>query len=185
MPTIWAARVTVEKIYILDRNSAMRKAIFVAGTICSGKSTLSEKLGKELNMDVISETNSNGFFGIVDRVKNSEFTPPPIIEHAEMHLLLNYKRDIEISRYFDEMVIILLNVSDDLLTKNLSERKARGVTGDYLKIDIFAMKKEIENHFNKLERDCIKYIANINTAEDYEVEYQKIINFLADKFHEV
>ncbi|MCL2386991.1 MAG: AAA family ATPase [Defluviitaleaceae bacterium] len=160
----------------------MRKAVFVTGTICSGKSTLSERLGKELNMDVISETNSNGLFGIVERVKNSEFTPPPIIEHAEIHLLLNYN---EISRYFDEMAIILLNVSDDLLTKNLNERKARGATGDYLKIDIFAMKKEIENHFNKVEGDYIKYIANVNTAEDYDVEYQKIIDFLADKFHVV
>jgi len=158
----------------------MRKAIFVTGTICSGKSTLSEKLGSELNLDVISETNSNGFFGIVDKIKNDAFTSTPIIEHAELHLLLNCQRDIEISRYFDKMIIILLNVSDDLLTNNLNERKARGATGDYLKIDIFAMKKEIENHFNNLKGNHNKYVANINTFDDYDIEYRKIIAFLTN-----
>jgi tRNA A37 threonylcarbamoyladenosine biosynthesis protein TsaE len=160
----------------------MRKAIFITGTICSGKSTLSERIGNELKMDVISETNSNGFFGIVDRIKNGEFTPPPIIEHAEIYLLLNDKREIEISRHFDKMIVVLLNVSDDILTKNLNERKASGSTGDYLKIDIFAMKKEIERHFNEVEGDYIKYIANINCVDEYEDEYKKIVTFLASEY---
>lgn len=158
----------------------MNTAIFITGTICSGKSTLSERIGKSLNINVISETNSNGFLGIIDRVKNNRFTSPVIIEHAEIYNLINEKRELEISRCFDKMIIILMNVSDDILMENINERKSRGVTGDYLKIDIFAMKKDIENHFNEVTNDFIKYIANINIVDDYQREYQKIITFISD-----
>ena len=73
-----------------------------------------------------------------------------------------------------------MNVSDDILTKNINDRKAQGATGDYLKIDIFAMKKDIENKFNEKTNSFVKYIANINIIDDYEHEYQRIIVFLSD-----
>ena len=158
----------------------MNTAIFITGTVCSGKSTLSERIGKSLNINVISETNSNGFFGIIDRIKNNEFISPVIIEHAEVYNLVNNKREYEISRYFNKMIIILLNVSDYLLIKNLNDRKLRGTTGDYLKIDMFAMKKDIENYFNEISNEYTKYIVNIKNIDDYEYEYNKIITFLTD-----
>ena len=73
-----------------------------------------------------------------------------------------------------------MNVSDDILMNNINDRKSQNVTGDYLKIDMFAMKKDIEHYFNETAPDFIKYIANINTIDDYEYEYQKIIAFLSD-----
>jgi len=157
----------------------MNTAVFITGTICSGKSTLSERIGKSLNIDVIGETNSNGFFGIIDKIKNNTFTLPVIIEHAEIHNLINKKRELEISKYFNKMIIILLNVSDDILTVNLNDRKSRNITGDYLNVDMFAMKKDIERHFNEVADDFIKYTANINIVDDYESEYQRIITFLS------
>ena len=163
----------------------MNKAIFITGTICSGKTTLSERIGKALNIDVIGETNSNGFFGIIDRAKNGEFTSPVIVEHAEVYNLINKNRDIEISKYFDEMIVILLNVSDEILTKNFEHRKLQDaiVVGDYLKIDMFEMKREIESYFNEHISDFAKYVANINSIDDYELEYEKIVDFLADNLH--
>ncbi|MCL2603499.1 MAG: AAA family ATPase [Defluviitaleaceae bacterium] len=158
----------------------MNTAIFITGTICSGKSTLSERIGNALNIDVISETNSNGFFGIIDKIKNNEFTSPVIVEHAEIYNLINKNRELEISKYFDKMIIILINVSNDILTANLNDRKSRNIVGDYLKIDMFEMKKSIENHFNEIPMDFIKYIVNVNIVDDYEFEYKKIIAFLID-----
>jgi hypothetical protein len=75
-----------------------------------------------------------------------------------------------------------MNVSNDILTKNINERKLNDIykTGDYLKIDMFEMKKDIENYFNELTNGFIKYVANINTVDDYETEHQKIIAFLSD-----
>ena len=158
----------------------MNTAIFITGTICSGKTTLSERIGDSLNINVISETNSNGFFGIIDRVKNNEYTSPVIIEHAEVYNMVNKDRDLEISRYFDKMIVILINVSDDILAQNIEDRKSKNVVGDYLKIDMLAMKKDIEHHFNEVINDCAKYIANINTIDDYESEYHKITAFIVD-----
>jgi thymidylate kinase len=158
----------------------MKTAIFITGTICSGKSTLSEKISKALNIDMISENNSNGFFGIIDRVRNNDFTSPVIIEHTDILNVFNGEISHDISGYFDKKILILINVSDDILTKNINDRKARGVTGDYLKVDMFAMKKDIENKFNKTKNDFIRYVANIDTVDDYDNEYKKIIAFLSE-----
>lgn len=162
----------------------MNIVIFITGTICSGKSTLAQRISKSLNIDLLSETNSNGFFGIIDRVMNNDFTSPVIIEHAEIYNLINKNRDLEISRYFDKILIIVMNVSDDILTNNLNERKSRELIGDYLNIDMFAMKKDIENYIND-NNDYTKYILNINSIDDYEGEYHKVISFLSDILQEV
>lgn len=54
-----------------------------------------------------------------------------------------------------------MNVSDKILTENINYRRSMGVTGDYLKVDMFAMKKRIEKRFYELPDDFIKYVANI------------------------
>jgi len=73
-----------------------------------------------------------------------------------------------------------MNVADEILIKNIKDRKSRNEKGDYLKIDMFSMKKDIEIYFNKITNDYIKYITNINTVDDYELEFQKIITFISD-----
>lgn len=90
------------------------------------------------------------------------------------------KEEYDIGKYFDKKIIILLNISDDLLKSNINERKSRGAAGDYLKVDMFAMKNDIKNKFNEIESGFIKYVANINIVDDYEEHYNKIITFLPD-----
>jgi len=158
----------------------MNTAIIITGTICSGKSTLSKKISEALHFNVLNENNSNHFFGIIERIKENDFTSPVIIEHTDILNVFNGQEDYYISKYFDKKIIILMNVSDDILTKNINDRKARGATGDYLKVDMFAMKKEIENKFNEKTNSFVKYISNINIFDDYEHEYQRIIGFLSD-----
>jgi len=158
----------------------MNTAIIITGTICSGKSTLSKKISEALHFNVLNENNSKHFFGIIERIKENDFTSPVIIEHTDILNVFNGQEDYDISKYFDKKIIILMNVSDDILTKNINDRKARGATGDYLKVDMFAMKKEIENKFNEKTNSFVKYISNINIFDDYEHEYQRIIGFLSD-----
>ena len=74
---------------------------------------------------------------------------------------------------------MIINDSDDLLTENINDRKSRGATGDYLKVDMFAMKNNIEKRFNEMPNDYIKYVANITIENDYKDEYEKIMAFLA------
>ena len=158
----------------------MKTAIIITGTICSGKSTLSKKIGESLSINVLNENNSKHFFGIIERIKENDFISPIIIEHTDIINVFNGKTSHDISGYFDKNIIILMNVSDGILTENINARKSRGATGDYLKVDMFAMKKNIEIKFNELSNNFIKYIANINTVDDYEYEYQNIITFLSE-----
>jgi len=151
----------------------------ITGTICSGKTTLAQRLSESLNINMISESNSGGFFGIIDRIKNNDFTPPVIIEHAEIYNLLNENREHEISKYFDQIIVILMNVSEDLLVQNLNDRKSRNVIGDYLNIDMLDMKKQIEEYFNETSFS-FKYIADINTVDDYKYQYEKIMRLLSE-----
>jgi hypothetical protein len=92
-------------------------------------------------------------------------------------------KEYDIGKYFDEKIIILINVSDDILTKHINDRKSRNVTGDYLKVDVFAMKRNIEKRFNEMPSDFIKYVANITIDNDYEHEYEKIMVFLSTYLH--
>jgi len=153
----------------------MNDAIIITGTICSGKSTISENIKNKLNIEFINETNvsPNGIFGMKYAIKNNNYKDILLIEHAE---ILNFMDDIKI--YFKNIIIILLNVSDNILIENLNLRKSKNITGDYLKVNILEMKKSIETQFNKIEYDCKKYIANINLYEDYKYEYNNIIDFI-------
>ena len=157
----------------------MNTAIIITGTICSGKSTLSKRISESLNINILNENNSKGFFGIINKIKTNEFTSPVIIEHTDILNVFDLTTSHDISGYFDKKLVILMNVSDDILTRNINERKSRGATGDYLKVDMFAMKNDIENKFNGLANDFVKYISNINILDDYESEYQNIIAFLS------
>jgi hypothetical protein len=66
-------------------------------------------------------------------------------------------KEYDIGKYFDRKIIILINVSDDLLTNNINDRKSRGATGDYLKVDMFAMKNNIEKRFNVHLLSCLLF----------------------------
>jgi cytidylate kinase len=150
----------------------MNTAVFITGTVCSGKSTISEKIQKELNIKLINETNvcPNGILGIKHEIKTNKNNDIVLIEHVE---ILNIIDDIK--KYIKNLFIILLNVSDNILIKNLEMRKSKNITGDYLRADILGIKKEIEKKFNNIIYGCEKYTANINKCEDYDIEYDKII----------
>ena len=156
----------------------MNTAIIITGTICSGKSTLSKRLSEALKLNLLNENNPKHFYGILDRVKENDFTSPVIIEHTDILNFFDEHKEYDIGKYFDKKIIILINVSDDILTKNINERKARGATGDYLKVDMFAMKKNIEKRFNEMPSGYKKYVANIVSENDYDVEFEKILEFL-------
>jgi tRNA uridine 5-carbamoylmethylation protein Kti12 len=64
----------------------MNTAIIITGTVCSGKSCISEKIQENLNAKLITELNSSpeNIFGIIHVIKNSEDEYIAIIEHAEI-----------------------------------------------------------------------------------------------------
>jgi adenylate kinase family enzyme len=157
----------------------MNIAIIVTGTICSGKSTLSKKISQSLNLNVLDENNPQHFYGILEKVKEGDFTSPVIIEHTDILNVFDENKEYDIGKYFDRKIIILMNVSDDILTKNINDRKLRNIMGDYLKVDMFEMKKNIEKRFNEMPNDFIKYAANITVENNYENENEKITAFLS------
>ena|GEM_PF-1782433 len=161
----------------------MNTAIIITGTICSGKSTLSKKISEALHFNVLDENNPDHFFGIINKIKNGDFISPVIIEHTDILNVFDENEEYGIGKYFDKKIVILMNVSDDILMNNIAERKSRGATGDYLKVDMFVMKKNIEKRFNEMPDDFIKYISNVNIENDYEDEYGKIIAFLSGNLH--
>jgi len=153
----------------------MSTAIIITGTICSGKTTVSRKISKCLNIDFLSEENvfPKSLMAILDKIKNCKYPNTVIIEHA---CILNFINDI--NSYFDKQIIILLNVCDDILINNLNIRKLNNGVGDYLNVDIFEMKKDIEKQFAKLKDDKITYTADIIENSDYDIEYENIIEFI-------
>jgi len=157
----------------------MSTLIFITGTICSGKTTMAKRISESLGIGVVNETNTNGFFGIIDEIQGNAFISPVIVEHAEVYNLLNEKRKHYIGGDFDKVIVILINVADDILADNLAERKSQNAIGDYLNIDMFEMKAQIKSYFD--EMNCTaKYVANINTVEDYEREFTEIVLKLQD-----
>jgi uridine kinase len=153
----------------------MNTAIIITGTICSGKSTISEKIQKELNIKLINELNVSpkGLLGMKSAIKNNEYKGVLLIEHFEILNIIN-----DIDKNFKKIIIILLNVSDSILIENLNTRKSQNITGNYLKVDILERKKYILEQYNKINDDYEKYIANIEVYEDYDLEYNKIINII-------
>ena len=158
----------------------MNTAIIITGTICSGKSTLSNRLSESLGYDLLNENNPKHFFGMIDKITTGDFKSPVIIEHTDILNMFDENKEYDIGKYFDKKIIVLMNVSADILKKNIDDRKSRGVTGEYLKMDMLAMKKDIENKFNGFENGFIKYVANIDIIDDYEEEYKKIVAFLTN-----
>jgi len=156
----------------------MNVAIIITGTICSGKSTLSNKISETLKINLLNENNSKHFFGIIDNVKENKYISPVIIEHTNILNVFDENNEYNIGKYFNKKIIILLNVSDNILTKNINDRKLMGATGDYLNVDMFEMKKNIEKQFNEMPSDYEKYVANIDVENDYDIEYEKILDFL-------
>ena len=157
----------------------MSIAIIVTGTICSGKSTLSKRISELFKFDLMDESNPKHFYGILDKIKEGDFKSPVIIEHTDILYTFDENKEYDIGKYFGKKIIIIMNVSDSILMKNINDRKSRGATGDYLNVDMFEMKRNIEKRFNEMPNDFVKYVANVNVENDYEYEYEKMIKFLS------
>jgi len=153
----------------------MNTAVILTGTMCSGKSTISEKIQNEFKIKLISESNAStkSLLGMMYEIKNNKFEGIVLIEHAE---ILRYIDDL--NKYFENLIIILLEVSDSILVTNFNSRKEQNAIGNYPPETVFTQKKYIEELFNNIGNKYIKYTANINDRKDYEIEYNKIINLI-------
>jgi cytidylate kinase len=76
----------------------MAAAIIVTGTICSGKSTLSKKIGESLGLNVLDENNPKYFYGILDKVKENVFKSPVIIEHTDILNFFEENKEYDIGK---------------------------------------------------------------------------------------
>lgn len=153
----------------------MSIAIIIAGTMCSGKSRISKKIQKELNIDLITELNvsPNNIFGMIYEIKSKENKSNILIEHLEILRVID-----KIEEYFTKIIIILLNVSEDVLIKNFNERKLYN-TIKYPFETVLDRKKYIKELFVELKNDYEKYIVDINTYDDYDLAYNYIMNILS------
>jgi len=153
----------------------MSIAIIIAGTMCSGKSRISKKIQKELNIDLITELNvsPNNIFGMIYEIKSKENKSNILIEHLEILRVID-----KIEEYFTKIIIILLNVSEDVLIKNFNERKLYN-TIKYPFETVLDRKKYIKELFVELKNDYEKYIVDINTYDDYGLAYNYIMNILS------
>ena len=113
-------------------------------------------------------------FGIMSEIKNNEFKDIVLIEHAEILSKID-----EINKYFENVVIILLNVSNNILIENFNSRKSRNTINSYHLETVLTWKKYIEYDFNKVKNNYINYILDINTNDDYVSAHNNIINFLS------
>ena len=154
----------------------MSIAIIITGTMCSGKTTISEKMQKKINIELITELNvsPNSIHGMINEIKSKENKDIVLIEHAEILRVID-----KIDKCFTKIVIIFMNVSDNLLIENFNKRKSQNTIGNYLLETVLEWKKYIEEDFKKLQKDYIKYTVDINTNEDYDIAYNKMMNFLS------
>ena len=163
----------------------MNIAVLITGTICSGKTTISERLQKELNVKLINELNVSptGVFGIKHAIKINESKGIVLIEYAEILSIID-----DINKHFEKIIVFLLNVSNKIIFENLSIRKSQNIGGDYLKVGqeyILCMKKDIEEQFNNLKNCYEKHILNIHSREDYDIAYNEIIIPVLSKYKNI
>jgi len=154
----------------------MNTAIIITGTMCSGKSTISEKIQKELGIPLITELNvtPQSMFGMMSEIRNNESKDIVLIEHAEI-----LRKIDEINKYFKNIVIILLNVSNNILKENFNSRESRNTINNYPFEAVLSWKKYIEDEFNKVKNNYINYVVDINTNDDYVSAHNNIIIFLS------
>ena len=158
----------------------MSIAIIITGTMCSGKSTISKKLQKELNIDLITELNvsPNGIHGMIHEIKTKEKKNNMLIEHVEILRVID-----KIEEYFTKIIIILLHVSNNVLVENFNTRKLQNAI-NYPFETVLDRKEYIKEIFVGLKKDYIKYTVGIDAYEDYDLAYNAIIELLSKQINE-
>lgn len=144
----------------------MKKAIIIVGPPCAGKTTLCNKLSKDLSINLINESNSGNLLGIVNNLYTQKESV--IIEHSD---ILSYLE--EIKKNFNKVIIIYLDVSDDLLLSNYNERIKNNSIGDFKNINPLKMKELLSSEINKISLRKIFRI-KINSKSDYDNKYEFI-----------
>ena len=152
-----------------------RFAICIVGPICSGKSTLAERISVELNIPYLTETMfDNGLMELLDHLDDYDRV---IIEHCS---LLNFHD--RITKHFTLISVVYIQISEDLMQAHIQQRIAKGGTGDFILIDPIEMKQEIEKAISMLPEKTSLWIMRINSDKDYPVETERILlelrNFL-------
>lgn len=147
-----------------------KTAIIIVGTICSGKTTLCNKLHEDLNIDYINESNSNNLFGILNKLQNSRELI--IIEHSD---ILNHLK--EIKKEVKNIILIHLDVSDEILIKNYNQRIKNNAEGDFKNINMLDMKDEIKRLADNYKFENYLRVS-INNELDYEKSYNSIKEFI-------
>lgn len=155
-----------------DDKIIKKTAIIITGAPCSGKTTLCNKLSKDLDINFVNENNSGNLFGILNNLYTQKNFL--IIEHSD---ILNYLE--EIRKIFNKIIIIYLDVSDELLNLNYNERIKNNAIGDFKNIDIFEIKRELDEIIETMNFDTIFKI-KINDTSDYENKYRFIKDIIIE-----
>ncbi len=147
-------------------------AIIVSGTTCSGKTIISKRISEDLKLKLINEEYIRPFnLENLSKELKKHKSENIVIEHTD---ILNYFD--EIKKYYQNIILIYLNISDKILIKNYNIRKDNKAVGDFINIDNIKLKKDIEKEIKNLKSEVI-YL-NISKMSDYDTEYTKLINII-------
>ena len=152
----------ISEYYDADTTRAVVSiAICIVGTIGAGKSAIGSHIASSLNLPFLTETMfDNGLNGILDRMSEYECV---VVEHCEL-----LKHMVQIERRFSNVVVIHIDISNGLARLHKEERIKKGATGDFLKIDPIAMKKEIERFVPVISARHTYLRVYIESDSDYE-----------------
>ncbi|HQF36132.1 MAG TPA: hypothetical protein PLL26_00605 [Candidatus Dojkabacteria bacterium] len=149
-------------------------ALIICGPIVSGKSTITEKISKEIKIPLISETTIGNYYKIIDYIDPFKY-PCAIYEHCYI-----YKKWYVFQSLYLKTHTFILNPSDKIITKNYLKRKISDSAGDYLKTDPIKQRDEILSDVYNIkpqfsQRNHKLTIININHYSDYLLIRNKII----------
>ena len=152
----------------------MKEAIIITGAVCSGKTSISNKISKDINFKLINEENTRPF-NLHNLKKQLQIhkSENVIIEHTD---ILNYYD--EIKKCFNIKVLIYINTSNEVLLKNIEARKNNNATGDYININAFKQKELIKNQLKHLNLKHSLIYLNILYNQEYDKKYKKLINMI-------
>lgn len=137
-------------------------SIIISGAVASGKSTIARKLAEDIGYELINEETTGNYYKILDRI-HPKHLPHAIYEHCWI-----YKKRYIFEALYERVVVVILDVSEDVLLQNYKKRKEIDASGDYLDIDPLKQQTQI------LSENPDTHIVQIQTYADYDKAYDTI-----------
>lgn len=152
----------------------LTKALILTGSVCAGKSTLSQKLHGPLQLRVISEGTIGNYYKIMDRI-NPYYIPNGLFEHVWI-----YRKWFLFKAVYDRSMTVVLDVDENLLKKNFEKRLEIDKVGDFRNMDPVETQKEILSDIKRFEKDYVDVNnqilhVKIGSQEDYGYASDEII----------